>query len=538
VRQESYQWEDERFDDFVGIKYTITNIGTDVLEDVYLGFFADLDAGPRDKERYYLDDAGGSWFGVRCTDLGPAFVNMAYMYDADGDGGRTPGFMGVMFLGHTTDPLGLAAPRRVEMTTYAVFSGDGPCENGGDPTNDFQRYEVMSSHRIGRDSSIPRDYRMIVSTGPFPELSPGNTLVFYVGLVVGEGIDGLLENAAYAQCLFDGFWFDLDGNLMTGIDRREAPVHGPVQGVVIDECRPELSDPIDVPTGDLVWINNDCSMEAAFKEFCGYDEADSLVFRTGVAGRETRINWLYEMPLLVLNLLDIRPHSCPNPFNMRFFESPRCRKPKSWGVLPVAILGSDDFDVRLVDISSVRLEGVPPLRRGCRYRDVSRPVADRIGCECTSEGPDGYLDLSLRFRSMEIARALSLGGAPVPGEERILALTGKLIDGTSFLATDCVKFVGRRHRPDHVGGKPELGPASPNPFNPVTRVTYYLPESRYIRLEVYDVSGRLVEVLAEGIKPAGENVADWNACGVASGVYFYRLVAGNFIETKKFVLVK
>ncbi|MCZ6765608.1 MAG: hypothetical protein O7D32_01615 [bacterium] len=56
VRQESYQWEEDRFDDFVGIEFRIQNIGNDILEDLYIGFFADCDAGPRDRDRYFEDD--------------------------------------------------------------------------------------------------------------------------------------------------------------------------------------------------------------------------------------------------------------------------------------------------------------------------------------------------------------------------------------------------------------------------------------------------------------------------------------------------
>ena len=56
VRQESYAWEEDRFDDFIGAEFYITNRGNDVLEDMYLGFFADGDAGSRDVDNYFEDD--------------------------------------------------------------------------------------------------------------------------------------------------------------------------------------------------------------------------------------------------------------------------------------------------------------------------------------------------------------------------------------------------------------------------------------------------------------------------------------------------
>ena len=77
-----------------------------------------------------------------------------------------------MFLGHTIDPTGETAPRRVGISTYANFSGSASFEEGGDPTNDFERYELLSSKTIERDAQVPRDYRMLMAAGPFTELCP------------------------------------------------------------------------------------------------------------------------------------------------------------------------------------------------------------------------------------------------------------------------------------------------------------------------------------------------------------------------------
>jgi hypothetical protein len=113
VRQESYQWMHPMFDDFVGIEFTITNIGNDVLEDVYVGLFADPDVGHRDTPGYWEDDASGFTQAALCTPLGPARFDMAYAYDADGDGGQVTSYLGVVLLGHTIDPFGIVAPPHV-----------------------------------------------------------------------------------------------------------------------------------------------------------------------------------------------------------------------------------------------------------------------------------------------------------------------------------------------------------------------------------------------------------------------------------------
>jgi hypothetical protein len=293
IRQESYQWEEDRFDDFVGAQFWITNVGNDALEDLFIGFFADGDAGPRGRENYWEDDGTG-FLGsqLRCTDLGPVLMDIAYVYDIDGDEGQTPGYLGVLFLGHTTDPTGEAAPKKVGVATYANFSGSASFENGGDPTNDFERYELLSSKIRDHDAAFPRDYRMLMAAGPFAELLPGSTIVFQTAFAIGKGLDGMVTNAANAQFTFEGAWFDLDFTRTTGIAGRETMVRGPADGVIIDSCLFEGQGSVTVAAGKTLWINNDCGDEDQFKLLCGYSEADSAKFRTGVGGNETQLFWI------------------------------------------------------------------------------------------------------------------------------------------------------------------------------------------------------------------------------------------------------
>jgi hypothetical protein len=78
----------------------------------------------------------------------------------------------------------------------------------------------------------------------------------------------------------------------------------------------------------------------------------------------------------------------------------------------------------------------------------------------------------------------------------------------------------------------------PNPFNPATVIAYALPEAAHVRLDVFDVTGRRVAVLVDGVQPAGAHTARFEARDLASGVYLYRLQAGAFVQTKPMVLMR
>jgi hypothetical protein len=138
------------------------------------------------------------------------------------------------------------------------------------------------------------------------------------------------------------------------------------------------------------------------------------------------------LPLLIpLNVaVDIKPQSCRNPLNLG-----------SGGVLPVAVLGRDDFDIGTIDAASLRLAGVAPIRSG--LEDVATPVIDANECECTEEGADGHMDLTLKFRTQEVVAEFAAWLNNIEaGEELVLTITGSLTDGTPIEGSDCVVLVG------------------------------------------------------------------------------------------------
>jgi len=78
----------------------------------------------------------------------------------------------------------------------------------------------------------------------------------------------------------------------------------------------------------------------------------------------------------------------------------------------------------------------------------------------------------------------------------------------------------------------------PNPFNPTTKISWQSPVASHQTLKVYDVLGNEVATLVDEFRNAGSYNVDYNASKLASGVYFYRLQAGDFVQTRKMILLK
>ena len=84
----------------------------------------------------------------------------------------------------------------------------------------------------------------------------------------------------------------------------------------------------------------------------------------------------------------------------------------------------------------------------------------------------------------------------------------------------------------------ELSQNIPNPFNPVTQISYTLPRDGHVKLEIYNLLGQKVATLVDEYQQAGQKTVNWEAKDFASGIYFYKLSSGDFTATKKMVLTK
>ena len=261
-----------------------------------------------------------------------------------------------------------------------------------------------------------------------------------------------------------------------------------------------------------------------------------------------------EEPSEIEVVLEIKPEAEPKsesrqtPFNT-----------KSHGVLPAVILGTESFDVNNIDPNSITLEGVAPLR--WNIEDVSAPVSASVVKEedgdCDRERSDGIDDLILKFDAQEIEQVIE---SVNDGDIIEVTLTGLLLDGTPITGKDSIQIIekekgkgkgkdgkdvkdktARKLHKTVASAVPDefsLGNNYPNPFNPVTTITFSLPSSSSVTLKIYNMLGEAVETLAENTFPAGYHSVDWNASGYSSGLYFYRIEADNFSATKKLMLTK
>jgi hypothetical protein len=174
---------------------------------------------------------------------------------------------------------------------------------------------------------------------------------------------------------------------------------------------------------------------------------------------------------------------------------------------------------------------VPPITIGTTGEGIAQAWAEPV---------DGFSPVVVAKAVVKVDETRERGGVvavkphPVSGFVRATAAPDHRVieaqGGTSL---------GRSNdRPSSRGSRPALDRAYPNPFNPVTQITFWIPRQSYVRLTVYDVSGRLVTTLVNDVRNGGEHTVGWRADDLSSSVYFCRLEVGDFVDHKKVMLLK
>ena len=213
--------------------------------------------------------------------------------------------------------------------------------------------------------------------------------------------------------------------------------------------------------------------------------------------------WVLFLDGIRARSLDIKPGGCPNSFNR-----------DSHGVLPVAVVGAESFDVTEIDVSSVllsRADGVgdsvaphegPPGPHSV-FEDVATPF-DGETCDCHDLEGDGFLDLSMHFLSDEVVEALQLNDLPA-GDLVELVVSGTLLDGTEFSASDCIRLVP----PGTPPGMMAVGSNAPGVFIDVSPLDLQLDGGGFANFERTFPLGSVVTLTAPQ-EHQGRLFVGWN----------------------------
>ncbi len=293
------------------------------------------------------------------------------------------------------------------------------------------------------------------------DILAANTGEASIAVLLGDGLGNFAPapDIAVGQTPTSVDLVDLDGDFardmaVTATD----PQLGPVVQVLENLAGAEGG----VSFGDLASFSVGADPNSVGNGDFNADGLFDLVTVNGDQGGGGSVSVLLNQPAPILSelfaSLDIKPAGCPNPLN-----------PTSHGVLPVALVGTDSLSVTDVDFSTllmVRADGVggsvapigdddgddntamsmlltPGAEQvsagGPELEDVATPFTGEL-CDCHDLGPDGILDLKMKFKTDELVEALELDDVP-NGSLVELTITGGMTTGASFEASDCVWIV-------------------------------------------------------------------------------------------------
>jgi hypothetical protein len=350
VHQEAFAWAAPGYDGTAGLRFTITNHGTQTLRQLRIGLYADLDSRARDDAAGHVNDriahidysrtlyegtsfvTVGGYYVSRCVGTGapgPCYTTLAGSLAAlvDGRAGSNLPVVTVMPLGHTTDPLALLgpaaarraarAPGRVSFQTSVFANGRLP-RHGGPPLNDADRYAALAGSFPGADEELTDDYTVLVSCGPFPTLGPGQSVQFEAALIVAGSLDSLRSAVGNAAVMYHGQRFnqlpDSVGTKAsewnvgeTGLNGHEVCIEPPIgvafsadphcPGKFAADCQPGQTI-VAYAHGGCVWTDADCDECTGLNGFETVErwlEPDLLPpkpgFRTVALDHAVRVEW-------------------------------------------------------------------------------------------------------------------------------------------------------------------------------------------------------------------------------------------------------
>jgi hypothetical protein len=213
-------------------------------------------------------------------------------------------------------------------------------------------------------------------------------------------------------------------------------------------------------------------------------------------------------------------------------------------LLQIVLLGYERSLLERVDPTSVVLSGIAPI--SWEYRDGTGPLHQSWDnpCGCSSGEPDGFDDLYLTY---PLGEAVDIQGEILRDTTLMLAVQGEVADWQPLESGVCLRVTPTPvAEPGIAETIPEtwaLYPNYPNPFNAGTVIRYDLPHASDVTLDIYNILGQRMATLVDGREEAGSHMVSWDGRSrtgrtVASGVYFYRLVANGQVAMKKMTLLR
>jgi hypothetical protein len=215
-----------------------------------------------------------------------------------------------------------------------------------------------------------------------------------------------------------------------------------------------------------------------------------------------------------------------------------------------------DINWRYERIDSTTL-AVYRIYDGIEYKidSLSAKPGDRITCSrfniplikftnCISEGEETWFDQQYMVKTMQDpSTSMNYQYKLVAGLGYCYSVSYEIIFQATKLTYARINGVeyGIKtgiNRYDQIPTQFILFQNYPNPFNPATKINYTVPKSGFVTIKVYDLLGREVTTLVNENKPVGNYNVEFNAGKLVSGVYFYRMKAGDFVQTKKLILLK
>lgn len=537
VSQRTFAWAGE---DFIAHDLLVKNIGVDDLDSVYVGLCWDFNISSAAGDNHELGDM-----------VGLDEVNLfSYMYDEDGDGGLSPGYVGGKFLD-------------MPLAGHAWWSPDD------DPVDDAQRYELMRGGLMP-DPIETDDYRLLHSVGPF-YLPAGRAIPILHILAIGEGLSGLQDAILESESMVGREMTAEDDSTIGSGEIHEIEVTlsetkryvGRVQMavdwefceaglIVIDPQGQEIDPEVALATP---WINYTAGPHRK-----AYDIMDPMLgdwtLRISFISGEAPFPYHYSVLIFDVPydygdpLEDFQVTSAHIEFG-GWIDSEGCLWDNFFVEGNMMMTEGASFDPEQ-DPVSLRMgpyvETIPPGSfelmppfKGDVYQ-YSAPCAYGITnmildfCDNVFQASADRVDMSDAVNPVFIRLAIG----PDTGAEQILMIEGEdewwyPADKKAPLKT----LVSSTGMPKAFS----LSQNYPNPFNATTQIAYSIPRETEVLLALYNVSGQQVAVLVNDQQPAGSHRVVWDGRDdsknqVASGIYFCNLRAGELSTTRKMILLR